>query len=287
MTTCPYCEHSSSPVRRFQNRGSERLHLWRCPDCACEFLEPQPSDEWLKHEYAGYFSKRSGRVPATKSRLCQLILSKLTDLPSNAHILEIGGGEGHFVREVFASRQDISMTLVEPQADLSRLPSTGVTVRSMLVEEWLAKEPPRPFDAIVAMDLIEHLRAPTATFKELINSRLKPGGTIVITTPNAHSLSRALLGRVWPHYKVEHLTYPSESALRRLAENVGLSVVELSPLAKPLQIGYLVTVLRNFGPKPLRLLGSALDSVLPDSLRKKHARIPSGELLFVATKKSP
>lgn len=157
-------------------------------------------------------------------------------------------------------------------------------MRAMVVEEWLSSEPPQLYDAIVAMDLIEHLRKPTETIRELVQTRLKPGGKFVITTPNANSLSRRCMGSVWPHYKVEHLTYPSEAAMRSMARASGLYLDEVSSLAKPLQIEYLITVLRNFGPQSLRVVGAALNVLTPTALRGCHVRIPSGEILVVATK---
>ena len=284
MSTCPYCRSTGVLVREFQKRDTETLSLWRCCSCECEFLEPQPSDAWLGHEYSGYFKMREGKTPSSKARLCQMMVEKLSALPSSPQVLEIGGGEGHFVKELLNSRPTSSITLVEPQADRTLFPADKVTVHNMLVEEWLNTQPPTQYDAVVAMDLIEHLRDPIHVMRQIVTTRLKPGGTLIITTPNADSIFRTCLGRFWPHYKVEHLTYPSHKALRRLADNAGLNVRELRGLAKPLQIGYLITILRNFGPQSIRALGTILDTVSPSFLRPWHVRIPSGELLFVATR---
>lgn len=284
MSTCPYCRSTGVLVREFQQRDTETLNLWRCSSCDCEFLEPQPSDAWLAHEYSGYFQLRQGRTPSSKARLCQMIVEKLGALPSPAEVLEIGGGEGHFVKELLKARPTSSITLVEPQADRALLPEDKVTVHNMLVEEWMNTQPPMLYDAVVAMDLIEHLRDPIGVIRQIVRTRLKPGGTLIITTPNAGSIFRTCLGRYWPHYKVEHLTYPSHKALRLLASDAGLNVVELHGFAKPLQIGYLITILRNFGPQAIRLLGRALDTTCPSFLRSWHVQVPSGELLFVATR---
>jgi cyclopropane fatty-acyl-phospholipid synthase-like methyltransferase len=211
-------------------------------------------------------------------------MSKLGELPPNPTVLEIGGGEGFFVGELLKARPDARISLVEPQADPSLFPADKVEVHKMLIEEWLEKTPPQQYDVIVAMDLIEHLRDPSSVMKRISEERLKLGGTLVITTPDAGSLFRRALGRFWPHYKVEHLTYPSTGALEKLACHVGLDVVEMKPLAKPLQIGYLIAVLRNFGPLATRWLGRISECVIPDCMRAYHVRLPSGELLFVGRK---
>jgi hypothetical protein len=91
---------------------------------------------------------------------------------------------------------------------------------------------------------------------------------------------------VWPHYKVEHLTYPSPDALKRFAESAGLEVCECSSLAKPLQVGYLIAVLKKFGPTLIRKFGVFIDAICPTLIRSWHVKIPSGEILFLAGKKN-
>lgn len=284
MAICLYCNSQAKQVRIFCTLGSEQLGLWRCGRCSSEFLDPQPSDSWLAKEYAGYFTMRQGSVPASKSRLCQLMISKVGELPPNPEILEIGGGEGFFVKEILAARPDARVTLVEPQADTSLFPAEKVIVHKMLIEEWLSSTQPLRYDVIIAMDLIEHLRNPTAVIKQISEDRLKPGGRIVISTPDAGSLFRRTLGSYWPHYKVEHLTYPSTGALMELASHAKLEIIEMQSLAKPLPIGYLVAVLRNFGPSLTRWFGRIAEILIPNYLRRFHVRIPSGELLFVGRK---
>ena len=227
---------------------------------------------------------RQGHATDPKSRLCQLILSKIGDLPQNAEVLELGGGEGFFANELLRARPDVKLFVVEPQAEMSRFPANNVTVHKMFIEKWLAQREDRRFDAVVAMDLIEHLRDPSEVIRGICKDFLKEGGRVVITTPNADSCQRALLGKYWPHYKVEHLTYPSPKALKSLARSAGLQVEEMGSLAKPLRLGYLIAVLRNFGPIATRYVGRIAQAVVPSFLRSTHVKFPSGELLFVGRK---
>jgi hypothetical protein len=165
-------------------------------------------------------------------------------------------------------------------------PSDRVTVHQKNVEDWLRTTPPILYDSIIAMDLIEHVRFPARVVLDVVKTRLKDGGTLILTTPDAASLHRKALGPLWPHYKVEHLTYPSRKALARLAEQTGLEISECVSLAKPLPIGYIIKVLKNFGPTPVRILGRVIDAICPTCIRGHHVSIPSGELVFIAIKRS-
>ncbi len=286
MTNCSYCKSKCNIIREFQRWGDETLHLWGCSECKSELLSPQPSDDWLAKEYSDYFQMRQGNIAEPKKRLCQLILSKLSPLPDTARILDIGGGEGFFASEVLQSLPNAHVTLVEPQAEETRFAPDRVAVHRKLVEDWLNSTSPELYDAIVGMDLIEHLRHPTLVMAELVRTRLKKGGRLILTTPDAASWYRKLLGPVWPHYKVEHLTYPSKKALSSFAIEAELELQECSSLAKPLPVGYIIAVLRQFGPLPLRAIGRVIDIITPKFARGCHVRLPSGELLFVAFKRS-
>jgi SAM-dependent methyltransferase len=236
----------------------------------------------LAAEYDGYFEMRGAKTGSPKSRLCRIIIDQLGRITPGFELLEVGGGEGYFVRELLSAYPNTRITLVEPQASESAFPSGSVSVFAGSIETWMAEAPPHTYDAIVAMDLLEHLRDPAGVMKALVSTRLKPGGRIVITTPNSRSFLKKVMGTSWPHYKVEHLTYPSDIALRNLARETGLEIVQLRAFAKPLPLGYLTTVMRNFGPSTTRSLGWCLDRATPSVLRQWHVSFPSGELLFVA-----
>jgi len=79
-----------------------------------------------------------------------------------------------------------------------------------------------PFDVVIAGELIEHLPAPQAL---LASSRelLKPGGKLVITTPNPYAPRRVragALGHTWEN--VDHVVYAFPSGIAEMADRTGL-----------------------------------------------------------------
>lgn len=86
-------------------------------------------------------------------------------------------------------------------------------------------------DAVAAVEVIEHLENPRAFFRELIRL-VKPGGTVLVTTPNQRSflslLTLVVKGRFSAfqdvHYPA-HLTALLEIDLRRIAAECGLADV--------------------------------------------------------------
>lgn len=88
-------------------------------------------------------------------------------------------------------------------------------------------------DVVAAVEVIEHLENPRAFVRELVKL-LKPGGLLVITTPNQQSflslLTLLLKGRFVAfqdvHYPA-HLTALLEADLRRIAAECGLEDVRV------------------------------------------------------------
>lgn len=79
------------------------------------------------------------------------------------------------------------------------------------------------FDAILLNHVIEHIPSPDKLFGEC-RRILKPGGTLVMITPNAHSRGHAKYGRNWrgletPHHV--HIFTPRSLAM--LAQDAGFS----------------------------------------------------------------
>jgi 2-polyprenyl-3-methyl-5-hydroxy-6-metoxy-1,4-benzoquinol methylase len=96
-----------------------------------------------------------------------------------------------------------------------------------------------PFDVVVAGEIIEHLAAP----QQLLSTAeqvLRPGGKLVITTPNPYSPRRnrtAVQGITWEN--VDHVIYAFPSGIAEMADRTGLVLTKFGSVGWP-------------GPKPLR-----------------------------------
>lgn len=87
--------------------------------------------------------------------------------------------------------------------------------------------PDNIFDAVTMSHLIEHVPDPIATINE-VRRILKPGGKLVVVTPNSASLGRAIFGRSWRGLEPpRHLHIFNPESLQRLALAGGLTVEKL------------------------------------------------------------
>jgi SAM-dependent methyltransferase len=144
---------------------------------------------------------------------------QLQALPRGACVLDAGCGEGALL---WAAREmgfnPHGCDLAEPAVQLARGLVGPDKVHVGTIEDLPC--PPSTFDAVIALEVLEHLLNPR-TFLERAAALLKPDGTLLLTMPNRHRVFAVLkraMGK--PHsstdYPPHHLTRWSAGALRTL-----------------------------------------------------------------------
>ncbi len=169
-----------------------------CPECHTlvadrdiQQFDPHVNDESRDTYGANYWfdhQTRDLRLPDIHSRCrtdladrCVHWLRSLLEfkLPP-AKVLEIGCGHGGFVALLRQAGYDavgleLSPSIVRLASDTFRVPVLTGPVEDQSIE-------PRSLDAIVMMDVLEHLPQPLATLKRCMEL-LKPDGILLIQTP--------------------------------------------------------------------------------------------------------
>ena len=116
--------------------------------------------------------------------------------------------------------------------------------------------PERRFDAVVMLDLLEHIIDP-ARFLDTVHARLRPGGRVFIMTPNIRSLLAIVSGRRWVSFKIpEHVYYYSPRSLRRLLGNSAFEVVSCRGTGQYVTVAFLLDRLGRLVPGLTASLGA-------------------------------
>jgi 2-polyprenyl-3-methyl-5-hydroxy-6-metoxy-1,4-benzoquinol methylase len=284
MSACEVCASS-----RFEPMFEKLEHRFvRCGDCGLERISPQPSDETLAKIYGAHYYDAWGlhdnedTVATLKKRTFKYVLDKLPAPAPGTKLLDCGAATG-FLLEVAQERG------YEPYGlELSEFGAAEIA-RKFGEDRVFCGELPRAefptaragdFAAITMCDYIEHVRDPRQTL-ELARKLIAGGGTLAITTPDAGSPSRRVLGTGWTHYKIEHLFYFNKRNLERLLKDVGFSSVSFYPLWKSLTLDYIGHQFEVYPHPALTPVARALRR-MPEQIRAFPLPFTTGELLAVA-----
>lgn len=200
-----------------------------------EFYESQYYDLVRKGNRAPELKRlMEGGDPAAKERrwlregLYTDILNTLESTSPGRRLLEVGCGMGDFLE--FANERGFTVTGTEPSTDAAqRARSKGLTVYSVTLDEFIAKTPATSFDAIVMINVLEHV--PHAVrMLEQCKLILSPGGVVCIRVPNdfteiqAAAQKKLNVDRWWVAVP-DHVNYFDFPSLTKLLDRLGFETV--------------------------------------------------------------
>jgi len=115
--------------------------------------------------------------------------------PGN-RLLDVGAGSGGFMRLVMDSFLEIKGVEIDPDLLAAMPASLKRHVTSADIQKGCLEFPDAYFDCVTLFDVLEHLTRPYDALEEL-KRVLKPGGAIILSTPNLRSISRLAKGKQW------------------------------------------------------------------------------------------
>ncbi len=257
-----------SRYRNLRDRLFNAPGIWEvmeCPDCHLMWLNPSPIPRDIPRLYENYFTHEES--PPVESRIArfrmlledavlsdrfgyetcashfwQRKLGRLLALvrpvrdgarlrvmtlerSEKSNLLDVGCGNGHFLAKMRNLGWEV--TGVEPDRHAAAVARDqfGIPVREGLLEDQ--KFPNDAFYAITMNHVIEHLLDPIRTLQEC-RRILKPGGKLIIVTPNNESLGSRLFKDAWfPLDPPRHLFLFTAATLSTCAERAKLRPVTI------------------------------------------------------------
>lgn len=288
VTACPLCGHPSfAPVGRAASHV-----VVRCEKCGLHFLNPQPSDAELVeiyHPNYSFFGAEPG-AEATVSRAKQATADHYLDLLatlglSGGNLLEVGCGDGDFL--VRASQRNFQVEGIDYSEHSCRKAQAkvGAAARISRGEISLLADRPASYDLCVAADVIEHVRQP-AEFLSTVFKLLRPGGWVLLVTPNMNSLTAKLMGSRWLEFKAEHMCYYTPRTLERQLTQAGFTDIRIIGGKKRLSLDYITRHFVTYPVTGLTGLLRGMRAILPSAWVQHLWLVPAGGMIALARKPS-
>lgn len=258
---CPLCHSASVKAMRAHdvNRrvSRETFHYVQCGDCGCVSLCNVPAD--LDRYYpASYYDVPSSLTDLDRRTAGERYKIQLVQRwVASGRLIEVGPAYGAFARAAQQAGFEVDTIEMDERCCSFLQNVVGVgAMRSHDVVRALGGIPPA--DVIAMWHVLEHLPQPWETLA-VAARRLRPGGILVLATPNPEALQFRLFGRFWTHLDApRHLHLLSSSTVAEQARALGLAPVLITTTdAGSLgwnSFGWAMSLRNFFGAAPLRAI---------------------------------
>lgn len=224
-----------------QDTSHDLWNWFQCSskECACLYLNPRPNLESIHLAYQNYYtysdskqtlrgedsdsqapnstsSSNSIQTPSSWKEILRRLYQMLLDLTPLAgwrsltenlgiedevpgRLLEIGCGSADRLKLMQNKGWTVLGQDIDPNACIKAEKKHGLTVYNQPVSELPIEK--SSMDVVVLSHVIEHLHEPKKMVEQALQL-VKPGGKLILITPNAQSMTRKIFGRYW--YPLEH-----------------------------------------------------------------------------------
>ena len=200
---------------------------WYFPDRPRYTMVPVMATTGINYQY------RAATHSGAHSYLYPAVSKLLKDIPTGSTVVDMGCGNGSFLSQ-FQDRgwklygYDFSPSGIE----IARKSFPGIEFFLADAEASLDSFTAGKVDAVLSTEVIEHLYSPRK-FLRNIHDLLKPGGTVVLTTPYhgyLKNLALAVAGRMDFHYTAlmdyGHIKFWSKKSLTTILIETGFREIE-------------------------------------------------------------
>jgi 2-polyprenyl-3-methyl-5-hydroxy-6-metoxy-1,4-benzoquinol methylase len=222
---CPIC----GSIRYRARITGKGYRFVSCRDCRLTYQNPQPLFADLSRRYGQSYFEYELRNEANFFYLMELGLrdvgfERLTEsLPRPRRVLDVGCATGMLLERLRAGGWEVQGLDLCREAARHAQWERGIPVFVGTLEQARFRD--ESFEAIHFSHLIEHLPDPAGFLIE-VRRILRPGGYVLVTTPNIAGLQALLFGERWRSAIADHLCLFSRRTLRRLLESSGFQVLK-------------------------------------------------------------
>src|SRR5437867_3442080 len=165
-------------------------------------------------------------------------LELIRQLRSSGKLLEVGCARGDFLRTAAGSFEVFG---VEPNPELADVAAPAGPIHRDVIENV----PWSNFDVAASFHVIEHVDSPTR-FVRAIGERLKPGGVLVLETPDIGSLPYRVMKARWRQFIPEHYFFFTRRTMAKLLAESGFTVSRITRIGKHASVALIMNRLSRY-----------------------------------------
>lgn len=282
---CRLCAENVQPCK---NMKFGRFELKRCASCGFQQISPQPTEQELDSLYGDLYFQKSKYTDPTAIELeykRRHKLMALAGITKGDKLLEIGCGAGQFIATCSEQYNWYGVDVSPAGIELARkrMPEFATErLTASRIEEFEPSIENSKFDGVLIFDTIEHVYDPKVVLEKAAEW-LKPGGHLILSTPDIGAPMARLTGKRWPFMTPpEHLSFFTHGALDKLFSQNELKTIYGKSCGKYANLAFIIYKAGRVGmlPKSLGRLAAKI------GLGKITLYVPTGDVLYSIAQKT-
>lgn len=231
--SCNLCSNESFQVIEDEENPFQVL---KCRQCSLVFVHPQPNVRELESHYDDhYYRKWMGEQKQKRCKMWKRRLDRLEKFCSKGNLLDVGCGEGSFLKLAKQKGWTVKGTEFSPFA--AQYAADLLNTNIFCGDLTDAGYPENCFDVVTLWHVLEHVPDPERYLKT-IHEILQPGGLLVLAVPNVNNLMMKLAYRIVKRQRLKlfhsgekelHLFHFSPKTIRSYLKKTGFDCLKLSP----------------------------------------------------------
>ena len=220
---CPFCRLAGTPLTKHNSINPSQEYLI-CSNCKSIFASRKATQAELFAHYSSYYTKENLLIPDVAKNSLSKTVSTFSKFRTGINtICDIGFGAGALLEAAQAHSWECAGSEYSGDAIAIGLSRGWEVHQGDLTPEDLIG----PYDVVTIIETLEHVQDP----RELLlcaSARLRSGGLLYGTTPNAGSLNALILKQEWSVITYpEHPILISKKALTKLLLETGFGDISI------------------------------------------------------------
>jgi len=228
---CPLCQSlnnnflfNSYNIHGHHYYGNQKFKLYECQQCKCIFPKINVDNNYFKKYYPHKYNKKSPLLEKAWSNFNNYLKKKF--LPKQGTLLDVGCGEGQFLRS-------LPPTIHATGIDLNISPDSRL---SFIKNDFIKYKFSQKYDVITFWHSLEHFPDPQKTINKAVKM-LNNNGQIIISIPNTNSLAFKLGKENWYHLdSPRHLFLPNNINIKNIFPKKFKIKISYNPVEFPLDL---------------------------------------------------
>jgi SAM-dependent methyltransferase len=221
QTACLICDSLHSTLFCLKNQHAYLC----CQQCGHVYVKERLNDAQIVSLYAQRTSHHGSSIKeqwdyseVKRKYVYEPLLKRIESLTPVGRLLDIGCSNGSFISTAkYHGWQEYGLELEDSSYQVAKKHEVNVSNQELGKQHF----PDNHFSAVTMWQLIEHLANPKEMIREIYRI-IKPGGILVVSTPNIKSIAWYLLKEEWGAVEpMVHLNLFNLAGMRRIMQDCG------------------------------------------------------------------